>query len=89
MELSPARNRWPIAEGAWSTERVGAAFGSLPPTAAWQHVDARDGFEVVFLQERDRGYQLVGSSTAVEDRKAWAVRYEIVVDDAWRTRPRT
>ena len=49
-------------------------------------MDARDGFEVVFLQTRDRGYRLVGSTTAVEDRKAWAVRYEIVVDDAWRTR---
>ncbi|HEX2402919.1 MAG TPA: putative glycolipid-binding domain-containing protein [Mycobacterium sp.] len=65
---------------------MGAAFGSLPPTAAWQHVDARDGFEVVFLQTRDVGYQLVGCTTAVEDGKAWAVRYEILVDDAWRTR---
>jgi uncharacterized protein len=49
-------------------------------------VEARDGFEVVFLQTRDRGYQLVGYTTAVENRKPWAVRYEIVVDDAWRTR---
>jgi hypothetical protein len=49
-------------------------------------VDARDGFEVVFLQRRDSGYQLVGSTTAVEDGQAWVVRYQIVVDDAWRTR---
>ena len=49
-------------------------------------MEARDGFEVVFLQTRDRGYQLVGYTTAVENRQAWAVRYEIVVDDAWRTR---
>lgn len=49
-------------------------------------MDARDGFEVVFLQTRDAGYQLVGCTTAVEDGKAWAVRYEILVDDAWRTR---
>jgi hypothetical protein len=49
-------------------------------------VDARDGFEVVFLRTRASGYELVGSTTAVEDGQAWAVRYEIVVDDAWRTR---
>jgi uncharacterized protein len=49
-------------------------------------VDARDGFEVVFLQTRDGGYELVGTTTAVEDGQPWAVRYEIVVDDAWRTR---
>jgi uncharacterized protein len=49
-------------------------------------VDARDGFEVVFLQPRTGGYELVGTTTAVDDGQAWAVRYEIVVDDAWRTR---
>jgi uncharacterized protein len=65
---------------------VGVTFGSLPPTAAWRHVDARDGFEVVFLGTLAGGYELVGSTTAVEDDQAWAVRYEIVVDDAWRTR---
>jgi hypothetical protein len=65
---------------------VGVTFGSLPPTAAWRHVDARDGFEVVFLETVAGGYELVGSTTAVEDEQAWAVRYEIVVDDAWRTR---
>jgi uncharacterized protein len=65
---------------------VGVAFGPLPPTAAWRHVDAREGFEVVFLQRRSGGYELVGATTAVEDGRAWAVRYEIVVDDAWLTR---
>jgi uncharacterized protein len=65
---------------------VGVTFGSLPPTAAWRHVDARDGFEVVFLGTLAGGYELVGSTTAVEDDQAWAMRYEIVVDDAWRTR---
>jgi hypothetical protein len=49
-------------------------------------VDAREGFEVVFLQRRSGGYELVGATTAVEDARAWAVRYEIVVDDAWLTR---
>jgi uncharacterized protein len=65
---------------------VSVAFGSLPPSAAWRHVDARDGFEVAFPQTRDGGYEVVGYATAVEDGRAWAVRYEIVVDDAWRTR---
>jgi uncharacterized protein len=65
---------------------VGVALWSLPPTAAWRHVDARDGFEVVFLRRREGGYELVGATTAVEDGQAWAVRYEIVVDDAWLTR---
>jgi hypothetical protein len=81
-----ARNRWPISAGAWSTGVVRAAFGQLPPTAAWRHVDARDGFEVVFLKTGDGGYQLDGCTTAVEDGQAWVVRYGIVVDDAWRTR---
>jgi hypothetical protein len=49
-------------------------------------VDARDGFEVVFPQRRAGGYELVGATTAVEEGRAWAVRYEIVVDDAWLTR---
>jgi hypothetical protein len=49
-------------------------------------VDARDGFEVVFVQRRAGGCELVGATTAVEDGGAWAVRYEIVVDDAWLTR---
>jgi hypothetical protein len=49
-------------------------------------VGARDGFEVVFLQTRAGGYELVGTTTAVEDGQAWAVSYEIVVDDAWRSR---
>jgi uncharacterized protein len=67
----------------WAT---GGAFDQLPPTAAWRHVDARDGFEVVFLQTGDGGYRFDGCTTAVEDGQAWVVRYEIVVDGAWRTR---
>lgn len=69
-----------------STGTVRAAFDELPPSAAWRHVDARDGFEVVFLQTGVGGYQLGGCTTAVENGQAWVVRYDIVVDDAWRTR---
>jgi uncharacterized protein len=57
-------------------EWVRAAFGQLPPTAAWRHVDAREGFEVAFLQTGDGGYRLDGCTTAVEDGQAWLVGYE-------------
>jgi len=56
-------------------------------TAAWRHRDARDGFEVVFLEPgTDGGRRLTGHVAAVEDGVAWAVRYAIDVDAAWRTR---
>jgi len=72
----------------WPPDRLGgvpATFGQLPPVAAWRHQDARDGFEVVFLQTSHAGHRLRGCSTAVEDGQPWVVRYEIVLDDAWRT----
>jgi uncharacterized protein len=55
--------------------------------AAWRHRDARDGFEVVFADPApDGGRRFCGHVAAVEDGHAWAVRYEIDVDAAWRTR---
>jgi uncharacterized protein len=58
-----------------------------PLTAAWRHRDARDGFEVLFLEAGpDGGRRLTGRVAAVEDGVAWAVGYEIDVDAAWRTR---
>lgn len=62
-----------------------ATFGRLPPAAAWRHHDARDGYEVVFLETGDAGHRLRGSTSAVEDGEPWVVRYEIALDDAWRT----
>jgi uncharacterized protein len=56
-------------------------FLPLPDVAAWRHVDAREGFEVVFIRERT----LTGYTSAVEGGAAWAVRWEITVDDQWRT----
>jgi hypothetical protein len=35
-----------------------ATFGRLPPAAAWRHHDARDGYEVVFLETGDAGLVL-------------------------------
>ena len=54
----------------------------LPAFAAWRFVDAVDGFEVVYPGPR----RLRGHTSAVEDGRAYAVRYEIVLDDRWRTR---
>ena len=34
--------------------------------AAWRHRDARDGFEVAFLDERDGGVRIEGHTAAVE-----------------------
>jgi hypothetical protein len=62
------------------------AFAAPPEFAAWRHRDARDGFEVVFLRGADGGYHLEGHTAAVEDGEAWAVRYRITLDGAWRTR---
>lgn len=64
-------------------------FAELPPAAAWRHRDARDGFEVVFLQQPadgSAGHWLVGQTTAVEAGVPWAVRYEITVDESWATK---
>ena len=61
-------------------------MGGLPATAAWRHVEARAGFEVVFITTRADGLRADGHVTAVEDGQAWAVSYSIEIDDRWRTR---
>ncbi|WP_436787670.1 putative glycolipid-binding domain-containing protein [Yinghuangia sp. YIM S10712] len=62
------------------------SFASPPATAAWQHCDARTGFEVVTIVRLGDGWRLRGATTAVEDERPWAVDYAIDVDDQWRTR---
>jgi hypothetical protein len=62
------------------------SFSPLPVTAAWQHRDARLGFEMAWFQVTGRGYLISGSTTAAEDGQAWIVSYEIRLDQAWRTR---
>jgi uncharacterized protein len=61
-------------------------FASPPSFAAWRHRDARNGFEVVFLQECPHGCRFEGATSAVEDGEAWAVEYTIEVDATWVTR---
>jgi uncharacterized protein len=57
-------------------------FVDLPSFAAWRFVGAVDGFEVVYTQPG----RLRGHTSAVEDGQAYAVRYEIALDDHWHTR---
>jgi uncharacterized protein len=61
-------------------------MADLPATAAWRHLDARDGFEVVFLGRDGDGYSVDGHAVAVEAGEAWAIRYAITLDADWVTR---
>ena len=55
---------------------------SLPPFAAWRHVEAKEGFEVVFFA----GLTVHGHTTAVEEGEPYAVRYAIELDERRHTR---
>jgi hypothetical protein len=57
----------------------------LPPSAAWEHRDARRGFEVVLVSPEGSGLRLLGNTAAVEDGQAWVVGYDIHVDEHWLT----
>ncbi len=61
-------------------------FASLPSTAAWQHRQGREGFEVAFFQVLDDGCRVIGSTAAAEAGSTWVVEYEIELDGRWRTR---
>lgn len=62
-------------------------FAPPPLTAAWQHRDARTGFEVVYFHDLGGdGYRIDGWTTAIEEGGTWAVEYQIQVDAAWATR---
>lgn len=61
-------------------------FAEPPASAAWEHRDARTGFEVLRTLRREDGWTLHGTTTAVENGTPWAVEYVIEVDGAWRTR---
>ena len=55
-------------------------------SAAWRHLDAREGFEVVFPSTEEGGHRFDGHSTGVEEGQAWGVRYSVLLDGDWRTR---
>lgn len=58
----------------------------FPASATWRHLDAREGFEALFPVRSVGGWRLEGWTTAVEDGRAWAVRYAIALDDGGLTR---
>jgi uncharacterized protein len=61
-------------------------FAAPPPTAAWQHLDARSGFEVAYFRVLDDGVHIEGCTTAIEDGQTWVVDYAITLDATWTTR---
>ena len=62
------------------------SFRAPPMSAAWQHRDARAGFEVAFLHPVGGGCHVEGTTTAVEDGAAWVVGYSIRLDRGWKAR---
>jgi hypothetical protein len=60
-------------------------FLEPPRSAAWQHRDARNGFEVVFLDAGNDQYRIEGHTAAVEAGDSWTVHYRVVLDREWRT----
>jgi hypothetical protein len=58
----------------------------LPVSAAWRHLGAREGFEVVFPSTEHGGLRFDGHSTGLEQGQAWSVHYSILLDGDWRTR---
>ncbi|MEU4541403.1 putative glycolipid-binding domain-containing protein [Streptosporangium sp. NPDC023825] len=61
-------------------------FTAPPRTAAWRHLDARDGFEVTYFRPSDDGLLIEGCTTAVEEGQTWIVGYSIELDASWTTR---
>lgn len=60
-------------------------FVDPSPVAAWQHLDARVGFEVTWFAVNAAGIVIDGTTTAVEDGEAWTVEYAIRLDRTWHT----
>jgi uncharacterized protein len=61
-------------------------MAELPVSAAWRHLDASDGFEVVFPIPEEEAPRFDGYVSAVEEGQAWAVSYSIALDANWRCR---
>lgn len=68
--------------GHFRRRSTGRVLADLPAFAAWRFLGAVEGFEVVYTD----GRRLRGHASAVEEGRAYAVRYEIELDHAWRTR---
>lgn len=72
-------------------EATSMEFRDPPATAAWQHIKARSGFEVVcftpIVDEPDNeGWRIHGCTTAFEDGRAWIVHYVLELSLGWALR---
>jgi hypothetical protein len=67
-------------------DHIDMTSNSPPSFAAWRHRDARDGFEVVFLDAASDRSRFDGGTTAVEGGEAWAVQYVVDLAHDWTTR---
>ena len=61
-------------------------FVDPPPSAAWAHRGARQGFEVAFFERNEGGHLISGCTTALEDAQMWVVDYQIQLDPQWISR---
>jgi uncharacterized protein len=59
---------------------------ALPAVAAWRHVVAHEGFEVLFPRRDADGYVFEGHAAGIEEGIPWGFSYEIRVDGSWATR---
>jgi uncharacterized protein len=66
--------------------RSARARVELPATAAWRHLEARTGLEVLFASRVTDGYRLEGYTAAVEREEPWALHYALALDGNWATR---
>jgi hypothetical protein len=62
------------------------SFAALPSSAAWQHRQARTGFEVAYLETLYDSYRVTGTTAASDAGSTWIVEYVIDLDSRWRTR---
>ncbi|HEY2653375.1 MAG TPA: putative glycolipid-binding domain-containing protein [Solirubrobacteraceae bacterium] len=61
-------------------------FRQLPASAAWLHVGARDGYEVVFPRGDRAEVRFQGATAALEAGEPWLVNYVITLASAWTAR---
>jgi hypothetical protein len=65
---------------------VAAGVSELPAVAAWRHVEAHEGFEILFPRREGDGYVFDGHAAGIEEGVPWGFRYAIRVDAGWATR---
>src|SRR4051794_23849243 len=67
-------------------ESCGVPYEIVPAFAAWQHVQARHGFEVAYFATSDDDCRITGCTVGFQDGDPWIINYEIALDGQWCTR---